>query len=207
MIKFTVGITGGSGVGKTTLINLIKQELGDTITVFNLDNYYLPKDQQVRDENGVINFDLPSALDTERIKNDLQKLRNGESIEQEVYVFNNPNKDRKKITLEPSSILIIEGLFVMHYDFVREQLDYSVYISAPQDLQLRRRLKRDMEERNYTKEDILYQWNKHVLPSYESFLLPYKEKADLIINNAEEFDSNVKVLLNVIHNCTQLQEN
>jgi len=194
-------------VGKTTLINLIKQELGDTITVFNLDNYYLPKDQQVRDENGVINFDLPSALDTERIKNDLQKLRNGESIEQEVYVFNNPNKDRKKITLEPSSILIIEGLFVMHYDFVREQLDYSVYISAPQDLQLRRRLKRDMEERNYTKEDILYQWNKHVLPSYESFLLPYKEKADLIINNAEEFDSNVKVLLNVIHNCTQLQEN
>ena len=194
-------------MGKTTLINLIKQELGDTITVFNLDNYYLPKDQQVRDENGVINFDLPSALDTERIKNDLQKLRNGESIEQEVYVFNNPNKDRKKITLEPSSILIIEGLFVMHYDFVREQLDYSVYISAPQDLQLRRRLKRDMEERNYTKEDILYQWNKHVLPSYESFLLPYKEKADLIINNAEEFDSNVKVLLNVIHNCTQLQEN
>ena len=205
MVKFTVGITGGSGVGKTTLINLIKSEFGDAVTVFNLDNYYLPKSEQKRDENGRINFDLPTALDQERIQKDLKALFRGESVEQLEYVYNNPNSESKKITLKPTAILLIEGLFVMHYDFVRELLDYSVYISAPAELQLERRLKRDMEERNYSRENILYQWEHHVIPSYENYLLPYKEKADLVISNEADFDTNINVLMKVIQESKEFQ--
>lgn len=207
MVKFTVGITGGSGVGKTTLIRLIKEEFEEAVTVLNLDNYYLPKDQQKRDENGVINFDLPTALDTDQIKNDLADLRAGKPIIRQEYSFNNPQKESQRLTAKPTAILIVEGLFVMHYDFVRELLDYSVYLSTPQDLQLERRLKRDMEERNYSREDVLYQWNNHVLPSYEQYLLPYKKEVDLVINNTTGFDDNAGVLLRMIRDCTELQEN
>ncbi len=205
MIKFTVGITGGSGVGKTTLINLIQEEFGKEVTVFSLDNYYLPKEKQTRDQNGIINFDLPTALDIVSIESDLKRLLAGESIIQELYVFNNPNKARKPLGLEPKSLLLIEGIFVMHYDFIRELLDYSVYVSSPANLQLNRRLKRDRKERNYADEDILYQWNNHVIPAYNNYLRPYKNQVDLVINNREEFDENVETLLEKIHRCGEMQ--
>jgi uridine kinase len=205
MVKFTVGVTGGSGVGKTTLIDLVKNEFGEEVTVFSLDNYYLPKERQARDENGIINFDLPTALDTARMKSDLNKLYNNEPIDHQQYLFNNPNKDRKPLRLEPKAILIIEGLFVLHYIFIKEALNYSVYVSAPKALQLQRRLKRDVEERNYSEEDVMYQWKNHVLTSYDNYLLPYKDEADLIITNEDSFDENVQTLLGVIHNCKEMQ--
>ncbi|MBN4071205.1 hypothetical protein JYT72_01715 [Crocinitomix catalasitica] len=205
MIKFTVGITGGSGVGKTTLIDLIKEEFGKDVTVFSLDNYYLSKEKQSRDENGIINFDLPTALDVASMESDLKRLLAGESIDQELYVFNNPNKDCEPLRLHPRAILLVEGIFVMHYEFIRELLDYSVYVSSPTHLQLNRRLKRDREERNYSDEDILYQWNNHVIPAYNTYLRPYKNQVDLVINNLEEFDENVATLLERIHRCGEMQ--
>lgn len=198
-VKFIVGITGGSGVGKTTLIDGLNREFEGRVTTFSLDNYYKPKTEQDLDENGVINFDLPSALDLDKMKKDFDALRLGNSIEQSVYQFNNPVNGNQVNLLEPKSLLIVEGLFVMHYDFIKPLLDYSVYLSVDADLQLARRLKRDVQERNYSEEDVRYQWQNHVLPCYESYVKPYKVEADLIITNNERFDENIHILTSVIH--------
>lgn len=198
-VKFIVGITGGSGVGKTTLINQLCSEFEGRVATFSLDNYYLSKDQQALDENGVVNFDLPTALDTEQLKKDFDALRKGKPIQQQVYRFNNPDKQKELITLEPKDLLIVEGLFVMYYEFIRTHLDFSVYLSVDPEVQLERRLIRDTEERNYSEKDVLYQWNHHVLPSYKNFVRPFKSQSDLIITNNEGFDENIHILTSLIH--------
>lgn len=198
-VKFIVGITGGSGVGKTTLIDGLNKEFSGRVTTFSLDNYYKSKTDQNRDANGVINFDLPTALDVDKMKADFDALRLGEPIKQQVYQFNNPINSEEFNVLEPKSLLIVEGLFVMHYDFIHTLLDYSVYLSVNPDLQLERRLKRDVEERNYSENDVMYQWENHVLPCYENFVKPYKKDANLIITNNERFDENIHILTSVIH--------
>jgi uridine kinase len=198
-VKYIVGITGGSGVGKTTLIEGLRREFKGRVSTFSLDNYYLPKEKQKRDDNGVINFDLPSALDIEKMRLDFVQLLSEDKIVQKVYKFNNPENEDLMVTIEPNSLLIVEGLFVMYYDFIREALNYSVYLSVDPKIQLERRLIRDVNERNYSKEDVIYQWENHVLPSYENYVRPYKPKADLIITNNESFDENIHILTSVIH--------
>lgn len=197
-IKFIVGITGGSGVGKTTLIQKLYHEFQNRVSTFSLDNYYLPKEHQWVDENGVINFDLPTALDQNRIQMDLEYLLEGNVIEHDIYGFNNPEAPKNKARIEPKELLIVEGLFVMHYPFVKDLLDYKVFLSVEPELQLKRRLSRDMNERNYTEAQILYQWKNHVLPSFHNFILPHKDASDLVITNNESFDENIHILTSVI---------
>lgn len=198
-IKLIVGITGGSGVGKTTLINKLYNEFDGKITTLSLDNYYKPKSEQIVDNNGVTNFDLPTALDTIQLEFDLNLLLENKIVKQKIYTFNNPEKEDNYLNIEPNEILIVEGLFVMHYPFVKSKLDYSVYLSVEREKQLERRLKRDMIERNYTEESILYQWHNHVIPSYDNYVRPYKLESDLIITNNTDFDDNINVLTKVIH--------
>lgn len=204
-IKFIIGITGGSGVGKTTLIKKLYHDFAGRVSTFSLDNYYLPKEHQWVDENGVINFDLPTALDQNRIQMDLVRLTEGHAIEQEVYAFNNPGANKHKITIEPKELLIVEGLFVMHYPFVKQVLNYTVYLSVKPELQLERRILRDVNERNYSESDILYQWHNHVIPSYHNFVQPHKEKSDLIITNNDRFDENIHVLTEIISKNLELK--
>jgi uridine kinase len=197
-IKYIVGITGGSGAGKTTLIDNLRAEFKGKVSTFSLDNYYLAKERQVTDKNGVINFDLPTALDTDKMETDFLHLLSGETIEQSLYRFNNPASKKETIRIEPSELLIVEGLFVMHYPFISEVLNYSVFLSVDPKIQLERRLQRDVKERNYSQDDIIYQWENHVIPSFDQFVLPYKSKADLIITNNNSFDENIHILTSVI---------
>lgn len=199
MIRFIVGITGGSGVGKTTLINLLYKEFDGKVSTFSLDNYYLPKEKQAKDANGIINFDLPTALNAERLAHDIEHLLEGKTIAQPVYGFNNPANKNAVQYIEPRELLIVEGLYVMYYPFLRAILDYSVYLTVDKMLQLERRVKRDMQERNYAREDIIYQWENHVMPSYEKHVRPFKKDSDLIITNNDSFDDNIHILMAKIH--------
>jgi uridine kinase len=191
-----IGICGGSGSGKTTLLKRLATRFADMRpTVFSMDNYYLPIEMQQRDENGEVNFDLPSALDQERLFSDLRKLRNGETIEVKEYHFNAPPGKSVLITLESSPMIIVEGLFLFHYKEVRELIDFSIFMDVDPEIQLDRRLYRDQESRGYSREAILYQWNNHVLPCFEKYLKPYVEMADFRFSNDHQADKEFERLM------------
>ncbi len=190
-----IGICGGSGSGKTTLLKRLCTAFEDLKpSVFTMDNYYYPIEKQLLDENGYYNFDLPTALDKQRLVEDLRRLKNGESILVKEYHFNSPPDKHVLLTIEPSDLIIVEGLFLFHYAEVRELLDYSIFINVDHKIQLDRRLYRDQETRGYTREAILYQWENHVMPCYENYLLPYKSVADFQFRNDAKADEDFERL-------------
>lgn len=198
-----IGICGGSGSGKTTLLRRLCNEFKDlNPCVFSMDNYYLPIEQQLKDDTGVYNFDLPSALDQELLTSDLKKLSKGESVLVKEYHFNSPPDKNVLLNLDPSELIIVEGLFLFHFKGVQELLDYSIFIEVEPKIQLDRRLYRDQETRGYTQEAILYQWNNHVTPCYKNYLLPYRSNANFKFRNDkyadEDFNSLVKEISIVI---------
>lgn len=190
-----IGICGGSGSGKTTILNRLYTQFKELEpSVFSMDNYYRSIDEQKLDSNGEINFDLPTALDEDKLSNDLERLSNGEQIVIKEYHFNAPPDKHILITIDPSKLLIVEGLFLFHYPKVREMVDFSVFIDVDQKIQLDRRLYRDQETRGYTREAILYQWENHVTPCFNNYLLPYREEADFHFRNESKADEDFESL-------------
>jgi uridine kinase len=186
-----IGICGGSGSGKTTLLNKLKAEFKDLEpSIISLDNYYLPIEQQKKDENGKVNFDLPSALDREKISADLSKVINGESVKIKEYHFNSPPDLISYITINPSEIMIIEGLFILHYEEIRKLLEITIFVQLDPEIQLQRRILRDSQTRGYSMDEILYQWENHVLPCYENYIHPYKRHANYFFRNDQFIDED-----------------
>lgn len=191
-----IGICGGSGSGKTTLLKRISNELKHLHpSIFSMDNYYLPIEKQQLDANGQYNFDLPTALDRERLYNDLVKLKKGETVEVKEYHFNAPPDKNTLITIHPSSVIIVEGLFLFHYEEVRKLIDFSIFMEVDHATQLDRRLYRDLETRGYEREAIVYQWENHVLPCYQKYLLPYENDADFRFHNDSRADDEFERLM------------
>jgi uridine kinase len=190
-----IGIGGGSGSGKTTLL----RRLGDFFNqedpaIFSMDNYYKPITEQEKDNQGIINFDLPSALNEDLLTTDLITLAAGHPIEVKEYFFNsNPNKN-VLLTIQPSKIIIVEGLFLFHYERANSLLDYTIFVDVDYDIQLDRRIYRDQETRGYSRSDIIYQWENHALPCYKSYILPYKNRANFIYRNDHRADEDFQKL-------------
>jgi uridine kinase len=195
-----IGICGGSGSGKTTLLKRLAKHFHSlNPSVFSMDNYYRPIHVQHVDEQGQVNFDLPTALNEFQLVDDLEKLARGEDIEVIEYHFNAPPDKRVLITIQPSDLIIVEGLFLFHYPGVRRLLDFSVFIDVDLDVQLDRRLYRDQETRGYSYDAIMYQWKNHVLPCYENYLLPYQNEAHFVFRNNHHADEDFEKLTALIN--------
>lgn len=192
---FLIGITGGSGSGKTTFIRQLREGLSDDqVCYMSMDEYYVPLDQQKVDKNGVHNFDIPRSINKAEFVRDLRLLQQGNTVTRPEYTFNNKDATPKILTFRPAPVIIVEGLFVFHYKAVRKMLDLRIFLHAKDNLKVVRRIKRDRVERNYPLEDVLYRYEHHVLPSYEKYVGPYKEKADIIVNNNTDFNMGLKVV-------------
>lgn len=186
---FLVGLAGGSASGKTTFIRKLSEEFGENqVCVISQDHYYKGLSEQLRDENGKVNFDHPVGIDFNRIKKDIRKLLRGETVKIVEYTFNNPNVFPKEIIYQPAPIILLEGLFVFVDKTLNKLYDYRLYIDADDEVTLKRRLHRDTKERGMTEEEVMYQWNNHVLPAYKEFLKPHKPRADYIIKNTYSFE-------------------
>jgi len=135
------------------------------------------------EENKLYNFDLPATIDRQQFVQDINHLISGITIEKREYTFNNPNAVAKILEIEPAPIIIIEGLFIMHFREIADRLDMKIFIDTEEDVALQRRLKRDLIERGYSQDDVIYKWVNHVVPAYKEFLLPYKNECDKIITN------------------------
>jgi uridine kinase len=194
--SYTIGITGGSGSGKTFFLNNLANHFDkDQICLLSQDHYYKARDLQYTDENGVKNFDLPTAIERERFHQDILKLKRGEAITIKEYTFNNPNAKPQLIEFKPTPILIIEGLFVQHFEEIRNELDLKIFIEAKDYIKLSRRIKRDNDERGYDFHDVLYRYQHHVMPIYETLIEPLKHRADLIIPNNHQFENALDIIV------------
>jgi uridine kinase len=203
-----IGICGGSGSGKTTLLRRLSEHYKHIKpSIFSMDNYYKPIQHQLIDKNGQVNFDLPTALFKNKLVSDLQELKNGNPIEVVEYHFNAPPDKHVLITVNPSEIIIVEGLFSFYYEEVMELIDFSIFIDVDLEVQLDRRLYRDQETRGYSHESILYQWNNHVLPCYENYLAPYKDSSDFIFRNDAHADEDFETLLSLLDQKLNLSSN
>ncbi len=192
---FIVGISGGSGSGKTSFINQLKKSFSEKEICFvSQDDYYRPQEEQEVDEKGVTNYDLPKSINKKEFCRDLQKLMDGEIVERPEYTFNNDHAETKMLTFHPAPIIIVEGLFIYHYKKVNKLLDLKIFVNAKPNLKIIRRIKRDKIERNYPLDDVLYRYENHVLPSFEKYIQPYISQCDLVINNNEDFDMGLEVL-------------
>jgi len=192
---YVIGITGGSGSGKTTLVQRLQSFFKEkSVSVLTMDNYYFARDHQLTDENGIKNFDLPTSIDVRKFEEDLKKLINGEAVCLQEYVFNNAEKVASEIVIEPAEVLIVEGLFVLHEEKIRERLDLSVFIHTKENIKVIRRIKRDRIERNYPLDDVLYRYEHHVLPAFDAYIKPYVDDVDMVINNNKNFDKALELM-------------
>mgnify|MGYP003576121005 CR=1 FL=1 len=196
---YTIGITGGSGSGKTFFINALSQHFKpEEICLISQDHYYKPRDTQKTDEQGIKNLDLPESIERAQLHEDIQKLKTGESLLKKEYAFNTPNATLNTLEFKPAPILIIEGLFVQYFPEIEQELDLKIFIEAKDYLKLSRRMRRDNEERGYDLDDVLYRYHHHVMPIYESLIEPLKHKADFIIPNNHHVERALDVLIRAL---------
>jgi len=196
---YTIGITGGSGSGKTYFIKKLSQHFKpDDVCLISQDHYYKPRDTQQTDERGVKNFDLPESIERGQLLEDILKLKKGESLFKKEYAFNTPNVKLNTLEFKSAPILIVEGLFVQYFEEIDRELDLKIFIEAKDYLKLSRRIRRDNEERGYDLDDVLYRYHHHVMPIYESLIEPLKHSADFIVPNNQNFERALDVLIRAL---------
>ncbi len=190
---FIVGVAGGSGSGKTFFLNCFLNHFStEEVCLVSQDDYYIPVGKNMTpEENKLHNFDLPSCIDTQQFEADIKDLINYKTVYKQEYTFNNGKAKPKLLEIKPAPILIIEGLFIYHYPNIDCLFDYRIFIDAKAEIALERRLNRDLTERGYSEDDILYKWYNHVLPSFNEFLLPHRDRSNVIVDNSVNELANV----------------
>jgi len=177
-----IGIAGGSGSGKTTVLRRIIRAFGaDPIAILDHDAYYRDLSHLPPSERAQFNFDHPDALETDLMREHLDRLLDGEAVEKPVYDFTSHTRREESETVEPRPVIIIEGILVLAESALRDQMDIKIYVDAADDIRLMRRIRRDMSERGRSIEGILRQYERTVRPMHLEFVEPSKREADLII--------------------------
>ncbi|KAA1246441.1 uridine kinase [Aquimarina sp. RZ0] len=194
-----IGIAGGTGCGKTTVVNQIINELPENeVCIISQDSYYKDTSHLTYEERTKINFDHPQSIDFELLGDHLKSLKNGEIIKQPVYSFVEHNRTTETIITAPSKVLIVEGILILTNPTIRDMFDIKVYVHADSDERLIRRLKRDIAERGRDMEEVLDRYQNTLKPMHQQFIDPTKEFADLIIPNNTYNNVAVDILRTII---------
>ncbi len=179
-----IGIAGGTGCGKTTVVNQLVEELTlDHVGVITQDSYYNDLSHLTFEERVQVNFDHPKAIDFDLLGEHLSQLKQGFSIQQPVYSFAEHNRTAETLITEPRKVMIVEGILIMTNPMIRDMFDIKIYVHADSDERLIRRLKRDINERGRDIEEVLSRYQSTLKPMHDQFIEPTKEYADIIIPN------------------------
>ncbi|MFT7072416.1 uridine kinase [Patiriisocius sp. Uisw_017] len=177
-----IGIAGGTGSGKTTVVNQIIEQLPiDEVCMISQDSYYKDTSHLTYEQRVAINFDHPNSIDFDLLIKHLEMLRKGNSFEQPVYSFVQHNRTKETVSTHPKRVIIVEGILILTNPIIRELLDVKVYVHADSDERLIRRLKRDITERGRDLEEVLNRYQTTLKPMQLQFIEPTKEFADIII--------------------------
>lgn len=196
---YIVGITGGSASGKTYFLkSLLEAFSSEELCLLSQDNYYLPRHQQPKDEQGVTNFDTPDSINVRQFALDIEALKKGKKVLKQEYTFNNPNATPQILEFIPAPVVVVEGIFVFYHQALSRQLDLKVFIEAEEHVKLSRRIRRDRDERGYDLDDVLYRYEKHVAPTYKKYIEPFKSEADFVVPNNRGCDKALDVLISFL---------
>ena len=176
-----IGIAGGTGSGKTTLMDNLVKRFSDNVTVLSHDNYYRRRDDMTLEERSKVNYDEPAALETDLMVRHLDLLRQGQAIECPVYDFSQHNRSNKTTTIEPKRVIIVEGILIFEDDALRDLMDIRIFVDTDADVRLGRRILRDVEERGHTLQSVLDQYQTTVKPMHEMYVEPSKKYAHLVV--------------------------
>ncbi|MBQ2705740.1 MAG: uridine kinase [Agathobacter sp.] len=178
-----IGIAGGTGSGKSTFTNKIKERFGDDVTVIYHDNYYRRRDEMTYEERTKVNYDHPSSLETDLLIEHLKMLKMGKSVECPIYDFTQHNRSNKTYTIHPSKVFLIEGILIFSDERLRDLFDIKVFVEADADERILRRIVRDVKERGRDIDNIMEQYLTTVKPMHSLYVEPTKTTADIIINS------------------------
>ena len=180
-----IGIAGGTGSGKSTFAQRLLALFPNNITVISYDNYYKPQDHLSFEERIRTNYDCPDALDTDLLVKHLRSLRNGESVDVPNYDFTIHTRKAELTRLEPSPIIIVDGILTFHDERLREMFDIKIFTDADADDRILRRLRRDVRERGRDIDGVIAQYLGPVKPMHGIYVEPTKKYADIIINGGK----------------------
>lgn len=196
----TIGIAGGTGSGKTTVVQQIVEQLPEgEVCVISQDSYYKDTSHLSYDERVNINFDHPKAIDFDLMALHIQELQKGNSFEQPVYSFVEHNRTSETITTHPKKVVIVEGILILTHPEIRDLFDIKLYVHADSDERLIRRLKRDIVERGRDLNEVLNRYQTTLKPMHQEFIEPTKEYADIIIPTNRYNTVAVDLIRNIIH--------
>ena len=177
-----IGIAGGTGSGKTTVVKRISKALPPhCAAVIPLDSYYNDTTGMTPEERAAINFDHPDAFDWKLLSEHIRMLKNGEAIEQPTYSYIESNRQKETVHVEPKPGIIIEGIMALHHKKLRDMMDLKIFVDTDDDVRLIRNIRRDVVERGRTVDMVLDRYEKVLKPMHEQFIEPTKKFADLII--------------------------
>ena len=191
-----IGIYGGTGSGKTTIVNMIASHFSSNdIEIISQDSYYKDNSDISYEERCKLNFDHPDAIDFNLLYKHLKNLRKGETVEQPIYDFKIHNRLKKTIQIKPKKILILEGILIMCHAEIRSIFDLKIYINANSKTRMERRIKRDIVERGRSRDEVLKRYIETLKPMHEKFIEPTKIYANYIIENQFNNKLNIDELL------------
>ena len=176
-----IGIAGGTGSGKTTLMKNLITEFCSDVTILSHDNYYKRHDELTYEERCKLNYDEPAALETDLMAAHLEQLRRGQAIDCPVYDFTRHNRSEKTIRIEPRKVIIVEGILIFENQPLRDLMDIRIFVDTDADVRLCRRILRDVQERGRTLESVLDQYQTTVKPMHEKYVEPSKRFAHIVV--------------------------
>lgn len=181
MDVLVIGIAGGTGSGKTTLMKSLMGQFGEEITVLSHDNYYRAHNDLPYEERCKLNYDEPAAFETELMVRHLEELRAWHAVQCPVYDFTVHNRSDQVILLEPKSVIMVEGILIFQNKALRDLMDIKIFVDTDADIRLCRRIKRDVNKRGRSMESVLLQYQATVKPMHDQYVEPSKKFADLVV--------------------------
>lgn len=196
-----IGIAGGTGSGKTTVVNKILQQLNaEGVNVLSQDNYYHDNQHLSLTEREALNYDHPKSIDFELLLKHVRALKNKESIEQPLYSFVTHSRTGDHVLVEPKNVLIVEGILVLTHPELLKEYNLKVFVHADSDERLIRRIRRDTQERGRDLNEVLHRYQTTLKPMHQEFIEPCKNEADIIVPNMKQNSVAIDFLTTVINN-------
>lgn len=206
MKPIIIGVAGGSGSGKTTIVDIIMKALGDDdVVVIRHDDYYNDQTDMPMDQRVLVNYDHPLSFDNDLFITHIKSLVHGQSIEKPVYDFTVHNRSSETQRVHPAQVIILEGILLLEEERIRDLMDIKVYVETDPDLRFIRRLERDIHERGRSVDSVVKQYLETVKPMHYQFVAPSKRHADIMIPNHYKHSVAVDLMITTIKSILQTQ--